>query len=75
MAGEKLSDEVLKDATRGHRVEHTVFVNAANQPTGSRAKLAHSFGTGPFMPIIVDLLEDVETVRHEEQGADVKMEL
>ncbi|KAI0321974.1 Metallo-dependent phosphatase [Amylostereum chailletii] len=41
--------------------EHTVFVNAANWPSGKWKKNEEGwvpFGTGTFMPVIVDLLED-----------------
>ncbi|KAH8096609.1 Metallo-dependent phosphatase-like protein [Cristinia sonorae] len=50
-------------ATATSSQEHTVFVNAANWPAGRRAYAASlskcPFGSGPFVPVIVDLLDDV----------------
>ena len=56
------SEETL--TTEKNRVElsdgvpHTIFANAASWPMGKLVREPQEFGSGAFMPIIVDLRED-----------------
>ena len=57
------SDEkiILKDNIKDPNLDHTVFVNAANWPSGRRARRDSweqvKFGGSGFQPVVVDLKE------------------
>jgi len=51
-------ENILNDNIQDPNLEHTVFVNAANWPSGQRVRLnTQGFGGAGFQPVVVDLKE------------------